>query len=127
MIYTSNFSKMRSLPKDVLTIAICRKVPEWYEGPQYKVLAPSYDIFVEYKNNHNIAYYINDFTNNVLNKLDIEQVIYDLVSLSKLDPNKHYNHIALLCYESTNEFCHRYLVGQWLINHGYKCEEYVFN
>jgi hypothetical protein len=85
---------MRSLPKDVLTIAICRKIPEWYEGFQYKALAPSYDLFVEYKNNHNIVYYINDFTNNVLNKLDINQVIYDLVSLSKSDPNKHYNHIA---------------------------------
>lgn len=32
-------------------------------------------------------------------------------------------HIALLCYEKPDDFCHRHLVADWLRKNGYECEE----
>ena len=32
--------------------------------------------------------------------------------------------IALICYEKSEDFCHRHLVAYWLKCNGYECEEY---
>lgn len=39
-IYTSYFVKINKLHKDVVPVAICGKCPDWYNGYQYKKLAP---------------------------------------------------------------------------------------
>ena len=41
-IYTSYFAKLKSLPEGIIPISICGKAPSWYEGAQFKVLAPKY-------------------------------------------------------------------------------------
>ena len=40
MIYTSYFGKLKSLPKNIVPVAICGGLPEWYHGAWYKKLAP---------------------------------------------------------------------------------------
>lgn len=118
MIYTSYFAKLRALPENVVPVSICAKAPEWYDGLQYKKLAPKYDFFMKWKENHDNNYYIKCFTEQVLNNLDPSKVYQELRNLAKSDD------IALICYEKPSDFCHRHLVADWLKSNGYNCEEY---
>lgn len=121
MIYTTYFANLRNLPKNIHPISICGKAPDWYKGAQYKKLAPKYDFFMEWKKNHDNDYYIKCFNEQVLNKLNVDDVIYDLVSI--LDVNEDID-IALVCYEKSTDFCHRHLVAKWLTENGYPCKEW---
>ena len=124
MIYTTYFANLRNLPKNIHPISICGKAPEWYDGKQYKKLAPKYDFFMEWKKNHDNDYYIKCFKEQVLDKLNVDDVIYDLVGI--LDVNEGVD-IALVCYEKPSDFCHRHLVAKWLLENGYPCKEWVKN
>ena len=121
MIYTSYFAKLKSLPDNVIPISICGKAPDWYKGLQYKKLAPKYDFFIKWKDNHDNDYYTKCFNEQVLDKLDVEDVVSELI-----DPHSGID-IALICYEKPEDFCHRHLVAEWLRKNGFKCEEYNFN
>lgn len=133
MIYTTYFAKLRKLPENVMPIAICAKVPEWYKGAQYSKLAPDYRMLIQWKCDHNDDGYIDRFNKTVLDKLDIIRTTHELHMLlpdhikRKMrasvwnEPNWH---IALVCYEKPEDFCHRHLVSQWLKRHGYACEEW---
>ena len=118
-IFTSYFAKMKKLPNDVVPIAICGKAPAWYNGLQYKTLAPTYNILMKYKGDHNEAYYVEHFNAEVLGHLKAENVVE---ALKKLSGNAE--KIALLCYEKPTDFCHRHLVAKWLNDNGYTCEEW---
>lgn len=78
MIYTSYFAKLKSLPDNVIPISICAKAPSWYKGIQYKKLAPKYDFFIKWKEDHNNDYYIEHFNLEVLAPLNIWKVLDDL-------------------------------------------------
>ena len=129
MIYTSYFAKLKSLPNNIIPISICAKVPSWYEGLQYKKLAPKYDFFMKWKENHDNDYYIKCFNEQVLNELNVLTVIKDLIDLipqdliSEQGLNKT---ICLVCYEKPSDFCHRHLVAEWLNKNGFKCTEYEY-
>ena len=120
MIYTSYFAKLKYLPKDIVPISICGKSPEWYKGIQYKVLAPKYKFFMEWKKNKDNDYYIEHFQKKVLDTLEVETVINRLYELSEGKD------ICLLCYEKPNDFCHRHLVSNWLKENKIECEEYRY-
>ncbi len=136
MIYTSYFAQLRNLPPNVIPISICGKAPEWYQGAQYKKLAPEYGFFSEWKKTHDNNYYIEHFNAEVLSKLQALRVVTELHCLLPYDvkvdidssvvSNKKY-HIALICYEKPSDFCHRHLVAQWLTDNGYPCEEWTKN
>ena len=121
MIYTSYFAKLKSLPDNIIPISICGKAPDWYKGLQYKKLAPKYDFFIKWKDNHDNDYYTKCFNEQVLDKLDVEDTVSELI-----DPHSGID-IALICYEKPEDFCHRHLVAEWLRKNGFKCEEYRFN
>lgn len=135
MIYTTYFAKLKSLPENVIPVSICGKAPDWYTGAQYKKLAPKYDFFVKWKENHNNDYYIEHFQKEVLDVLDIIRTLHELHLLlpeevkikiqSSVWHNNDY-HIALVCYEKPDDFCHRHLVSNWLNKSGIRCEEWVF-
>jgi hypothetical protein len=136
MIYTSYFAKLKSLPDNVIPISICAKTPSWYGGLQYKKLAPKYDFFMKWKENHDNDYFIKCFNEQVLSSLDVYDVIYEIYEMLP-EPqkmlweitncpcwaNKHV-HIALICYEKTSDFCHRHLVADWLNKNGIECKEW---
>ena len=121
MIYTSYFAKLKYLLKDIVPIYICVKCPEWYKGIQYKVLAPKYKFFMEWKKNGDNDYYIEHFQKEVLDTLEVENVINRLYELSEGKD------ICLLCYEKPNDFCHRHLVANWLKENKIECEEYKYD
>ena len=124
MIYTSYFTKLKSLPDDIIPISICGKAPDWYKGLQYKKLAPKYDFFMKWKENHDNDYYIKCFNEQVLDKLDILTVVRDLIDLTSANESIVGKDFCLICYEKPSDFCHRHLVADWLNEHGFECKEW---
>lgn len=123
MIYTSYFAKLKSLPDDIVPISICGKAPDWYKGLQYKKLAPKYDFFMKWKENHDNDYYIKCFNDQVLSKLNATDVVLDFSRMVS-DFNLGKANICLICYEEPSDFCHRHLVAEWLRKNGFRCEEW---
>lgn len=117
MIYTSYFAKLNKLPPNVVPISICGKAPAWYNGLQYKKLAPKYSFFSEWKKNGDNNDYIEHFNDEVLSTLYPKTVYNELL---KLSGGKD---IVLICYEKPTDFCHRHLVAEWLTTNGIECEE----
>lgn len=134
MIYTSYFAKLKSLPDYIVPISICGKAPDWYKGFQYKKLAPKYDFFMKWKENHDNDYYIKCFNEQVLDKLDAQNVTKELNNLIGniiLNPMIFHDRslipdIVLICYEKPGDFCHRHLVAEWLNKNGFRCEEWNY-
>ena len=118
MIFTSYFGNLKNLPKDIVPIAICGKIPDWYDGLCYRDLAPKYKFFMEWKKNHDNNYYIEHYNEEVLDNLCSHFVVGDLYDMAE---GKNF---ALICYEKPDEFCHRHLVADWLTKNGYPCIEY---
>lgn len=119
MIYTSYFAKIKELERNnIIPISICAKVPDWYKGLQYKKLAPSYSLLMDWKRYHNEQYYIEYFGKYILSKLDPSTTYLELCELVGS------TNIALICYEKPSDFCHRHLVAEWLNQNGFKCEEW---
>ena len=119
IFYTSYFAKLKKLPDDVVPISICGKAPAWYNGLQYKVLAPTYNILMKYKNDHDEAYYVEHFNSEVLGRIRAMDVVN---AISRLSGGA--KKVALICYEKPTDFCHRHLVAKWLKENGYSCEEW---
>jgi hypothetical protein len=125
LIYTTYFAKLKDLPKDIIPIAICGKAPIGYNGPSYRALAPKYDFFMKWKETGDNDYYIKCFKEQVLDILNPVQVVANLYYQVGKAPCSC--DIALVCYEKPTDFCHRHLVADWLIGHGYECKEYIYN
>lgn len=120
MIYTSYFGKLKSFPDNIVPMAICAKAPNWYKGLQYKKLAPKYDFFMKWKENHDNDYYERCFAEQVTGKLSADTVVNELKEMVG-DNSKE---ICLVCYEKPTDFCHRHLVAKWLRDDNYKCWEW---
>jgi hypothetical protein len=123
MIYTTYFAKLKSLPRDVIPIAICSKPPAGYQGPTYRALAPKYDFFIQWKNTKDNEYFTKCYKEQVLVPLNPVKVVADLYYQIGKPPCSC--DIALVCYEKTTDFCHRHLVANWLREQGYSCEEFI--
>lgn len=125
-MFTGYFAKLKNYQKANLTpISIAAKAPIWYKGDEYKKLAPKWSFYSEWKNGSHKGdndYYIKHFKEEVLDKLDPEQVLKELEGFSGVSEDN----IILLCYEKTGTFCHRHLVADWL-NQNIKRDNYVFN
>ena len=97
---TSYFAKNAKHPN---AVAISLIVPEWFKGRQYRKLAPSWDIFNNWKKNGSDALYTKQYKWEILGTLD------PLVVYEELGPNA-----VMLCYEGKGKFCHRHIVAEWL-------------
>ena len=133
MIFTSYFAKIKKFPNNVIPVAICAKVPDWYTGLRYRKLTPKYDALMKYKDDHNEAGYIECFNNTTLADLHPASVsaelqflldlCYDIKMDRVLTENPDW-HVALICYEKPSDFCHRHLVAEWFRNYGVECKEW---
>lgn len=110
-IYTSYFGNISRVKN---TVAICAKSPDWYAGKEYKILAPKYSFFSDYKKGLITSEdYTRLYNEQILNKLNFERVYAELTNL-----HKSVDEITLLCYEKPNDFCHRHLVACWFKQNG---------
>jgi hypothetical protein len=77
--------------------------------------------------------YIERFNSEILGSLDADLVVTKLQLLlpdetrrkmqSPVYRNPDY-HVALMCFEKPDDFCHRHLVADWLRQNGYECKEW---
>ena len=104
MIRTSNYS-LNAYHPDAIGISL--GVPRFYKGPTYPPLFPPPWLvnkmrMGKFTSKTFIKYYMQE----VLNKLDPQQVLDDLLEISP-DP-------ILLCHCGAGSFCHRKVVAGWL-------------
>lgn len=133
MLYTTYFANIKNLPPNAIPVSICGKAPQGWNGLEYKKLAPKWSFFSVWKETKDNDYYIAHFNKEVLEPLNIIRVTTDLQVLLPYEireqmQNAVWNddkfHLALVCYEKPNDFCHRHLVAEWLSQHGSPCTEW---
>ena len=108
MICTSSYNDWKSDKYRTYSISGNNGKDVNYQGKCYSKLAPKLSFWKTWHDNigkiseeENNRYYVHEYWNQVL---------------SKLDPEKVYNELdnsALLCYEQNTEFCHRHIVAAW--------------
>ena len=102
-LYTSYYAKSGKHPK---AVGISGTAPPFYKGKRCTKLAPNWDLFNQWKATGDNDTYIKRFENEILNKLDPHKVLSELGDGA-----------VLLCYETSDKFCHRHLVAKWLMQH----------
>jgi hypothetical protein len=106
---TSYYSKYKG--DNGVSIALSK--PKWYSCREYKKVAPNWNILSRYKQDGDEEEYIKEYYKQILDKLD------PLTIYNELGENA-----VLLCWESSEKFCHRHIVAEWLMdNLGVKIEE----
>lgn len=120
-MYTGYYAQLKTYLKCGLhPVSISVKCPDWYNGAEYKKLAPKWDFFNEWKNGSHKGdneYFIKNYKELVLDKLEPAQVMKELEELTGASLDK----IIFLCYEKPEDFCHRHLAADWF-NAAYKTE-----
>ena len=113
MILTSYFANWRNFPGNRKKISISRITPKWFKADiEAKELAPSSKLLKEYKEgNVSDEEYEERYFNETLSKLD------------PLSIYKKYKDGIFLCYESSEDFCHRQLVSKWLKENNLEAQE----
>ena len=107
-MYTSYFSNLANVANP---LSICGGPPDWYTGPQYKILAPKKSFFFRYKSGElDEEGYISEYYRLVLDLLDPAEVF-------KYLSEKYGDDVTLICYEKPGEFCHRRIVADWFETH----------
>ena len=108
MISTSSHNDWQSDKYITYAISGNRGKDANYEGRCYPKLAPKLLFWKTWHNNigkiseeENNRYYVQEYWNQVLRKLDPQQVYEEL------------DNSTLLCYETNTEFCHRHIVAAW--------------
>lgn len=113
-IYTTYFYNLKNLPASIVPICIALWPPKGVNIARYPALAPTPDILREYKASAGMdekdrqARYIKRYYQEVLSRLSPRQVIADLKRLSQNQD------IVLVCFEKSQDFCHRHLAMSWL-------------
>ena len=108
MISTSSYNDWKSDKYITYSISGNRGKDANYQGKCYPKLAPKLSFWKQWHDNigkisdeENNRYYVQEYWNQVLQKLNPEEVY------EKLDNS------ILLCYESNTDFCHRHIVAAW--------------
>ncbi|MGL6184723.1 MAG: DUF488 domain-containing protein [Clostridium chrysemydis] len=124
ILYTSYFANWRKWKQlDAYVVATCRKRPPYMnynkEGiEEILELAPSEGLLRAYKSG---LISEENFRNKFLDELDNTQTANKLHLIQRL-LDKGAN-ICLLCYEKSNDFCHRHIVAEIFDEAGYKTIE----
>lgn len=116
-IYTGYFDALETYVENGLNpISIAGLAPCYYEGREWKFLAPKLSTYTRYKNGEiNEFGYMEEYIPTRLDVLDKQEL------KQKIDEIEN---PIFLCYEKEG-FCHRHLFADWLENNlGYMVEEY---
>jgi uncharacterized protein (DUF488 family) len=109
MVYTSYFASKKFEPKDGVSIA---RYAKFWTGMTCPALYPSVKLLKDYKDG-------------IITEEEYKERYYS-ETLSKLDPKLMAEQLegkVLLCYEKSEDFCHRHLVAEWFRANDIMCEE----
>ncbi len=109
-IYTSYFGNMKKVEKEgLLPVSIALYPPSYFlvtKYPQVREFAPTGDmIHMEWTK------YVEEFEKRVLGKLNPIKAFNYLKVLSSQNGGRD---VCLLCFEKSDQQCHRRLVAEWL-------------
>ena len=122
MIFTCNFANWEKIPVPVLPISIARFPPKGFKCQSYEPFFPPLELLEAYKSGAcSDSLYTDTYNLLVLNKLSPSQVVDDLYGMAE---SQGVHAVVLLCYESSNRFCHRHLARKWLENNGITAMEF---
>jgi len=107
MIYTGYFARDKEYrERGYTTISISQFPPKYYQGLEWKTVAPSAWLLQKFKNH------------------EIDHIEYEAIYISELESKKdkilaelrNYaeGDFVLLCYEKPGSFCHRHLFARWI-------------
>lgn len=115
MIFTSNFSVWHRSHVSVFPVCIARFPPKNVDFKTYTPLIPPISLLKRFKEGLcDERMFEKDFMQIVLKPLDPHKVYEELHELLE-EPFKD---VVLLCYESSNKFCHRHIVREWFNDNG---------
>jgi uncharacterized protein (DUF488 family) len=117
LIYTSSFDNVKKLKElsYLNFISIAGNTPEWFEQNikkynnqhyfKFQELAPKYSWWKDW-NDGKLSNddYIKLYNETVLDKINVKELKEKLLKIS--NP-------VFLCYENSNEFCHRHIFAKW--------------
>lgn len=109
MISTSSYKNFETGMYRRCSISFDEGRSAGYTGDCYLDLAPKREFWDVWKANRgkiseeeNTRYYVEEYYKQVLSKVNIEELLQD-----EKDP-------ILLCYEKSNEFCHRHILAEYI-------------
>lgn len=117
----SYFNKFARLPQSeqvkYFPIAISTTVPDWfsqyYEHVHYKVLSPSTnDVFSLKRKELGEKDFAIRYVYMLTKYVDLDSIL-NTFSIMEFKENKE---ILLLCYEKSDDFCHRHILADYLKN-----------
>ena len=125
MIYTSYFAKIRKFPSNVSPISIARFTPKGVDIPCILELAPTKEILLKYKEDGNTDNYIKAYNEQVLDKYNTDEFISLIEKASGIKgvADSMNKHVALCCFEKSEDFCHRHLIADRLERNNIKVQE----
>ena len=110
-IYTGSYANCQL--GNLVSISLDKGKSADFIGDSYIGLAPQREFFRIWKDNKtllsedaNNLYYMKEFYKKVLCNLDPKKVLEDLSQFG--------DNVIILCYENSDQFCHRHLVAAWL-------------
>lgn len=106
---TSYFYKSKNDPN---AVSIAWRAPVGFRGMEYKSLVPKYWFLRKYKDDGDQDFYVDRYYEEILKKLNPEQVYKELGESA-----------ILLCWERPGEFCHRHIVSKWFRDAGFDVQE----
>lgn len=113
-MYTSYFGKMKKLPEGFVLVSISRTCPKGIKMKMYGKLAPSAELLRDYKSGQmSWEDYTERYKSETLSKLNPQTVARELG-----------DNVILMCYEKSEDNCHRHIVAEWLRNAGVNISEY---
>lgn len=106
-IYTSHFSNLKNA---INPISIAGGCPDFYNGPQFKKLAPKYTWWKQWHDEKlSNEWYVEKYNKTVLQTLKPAEIFSELFEFY---PGA--DTITIMCWEKPGLFCHRHLIGEWL-------------
>lgn len=111
-LYTGYFAKTKFYEQHgFICISVARYNPPFYSNSKrlsLPILAPNQSILTAYKNKE-----INEKEYTKLYKRQLNDLNADRIYKKIIDMTYDSDNVILLCYEKSNTFCHRHLIGKW--------------
>lgn len=110
-VFTSYFGNWREWKyriNNAVPISIAGRTPELFNGYKYTKLAPRIGFWKIWAQTHDNDFYMNHYFDEVIKNLDPAMVLNEIYAITGGKD------AVLLCYERTEEFCHRHMVAGWL-------------
>lgn len=118
MIWTSYFAKMRKMTPEqqARCFSIAQYTPKGIKIRRISQLAPAPYLLLHYKEDGDQETFRDAYWK------QLESIQPDAKRLTKVI-GQYYDDCIFLCFEKSEDFCHRHILADWLNSYGVECKE----